>query len=124
MSMASQVHTSSSSPATATEDDIRGLLVGLYRDKNVRRGLLVVHAQPRWDGPTAISVEDLMVPVHCCRTVLQLRDVIRHRNDPDTPWRVGSDSSSATWSQDSVASGVALQASRSASRVFSANPST
>ena len=88
MSMASQVHTSSSSPATATEDDIRGLLVGLYRDKNVRRGLLVVHAQPRWDGPTAISVEDLMVPVHCCRTVLQLRDVIRHRNDPDTPWRV------------------------------------
>lgn len=79
---------SSSSLGTATEHDIRGLLAGLYRDKNHKRGILVLRAQPRWDGPPVIEVEDLDVPIHACSTVLHLRDVIRHRHDPDVPWRV------------------------------------
>ncbi|MEX6465488.1 BREX-2 system phosphatase PglZ [Dietzia cinnamea] len=79
--------TSSSSLGTATAADLVPLLGGLYRDKKHRRGLLVMHARPEWDG-TALRVDDLTVPVHCCRTVLEIRDVVRHRNDPDVPWRV------------------------------------
>ncbi|WP_291081259.1 BREX-2 system phosphatase PglZ [Dietzia sp. UBA5065] len=78
---------SSSSLGTATPADLIPLLTGLYRDKRHRRGLLVVHARPEWDG-TALRVDELTVPVHCCRTVLEIRDVLRHRNDPEVPWRV------------------------------------
>ena len=69
---------SSSSLGTATPADLIPLLTGLYRDKRHRRGLLVVHARPEWDG-TALRVDELTVPVHCCRTVLEIRDVLRHR---------------------------------------------
>ncbi|WP_216693311.1 BREX-2 system phosphatase PglZ [Dietzia psychralcaliphila] len=78
---------SSSSLGTATPADLIPLLHGLYRDKQHKRGLLVMHARPEWDG-TELRVDDLTVPVHCCRTVLEIRDVVRHRKDPEVPWRV------------------------------------
>ena len=79
--------TSSSSLGTATAADLIPLLHGLYRDKQHKRGLLVMHARPEWDG-TELRVDNLTVPVHCCRTVLEIRDVVRHRKDPEVPWRV------------------------------------
>lgn len=78
---------SSSTLGTATAADLVPLLHGLYRDKQHKRGLLVMHARPEWDG-TELRVDDLTVPVHCCRTVLEIRDVVRHRKDPEVPWRV------------------------------------
>ncbi|TCJ81154.1 UNVERIFIED_ORG: PglZ domain-containing protein [Dietzia maris] len=79
--------TSSSSLGAATAADLIPLLHGLYRDKQHKRGLLVMHARPEWDG-TELRVDNLTVPVHCCRTVLEIRDVVRHRKDPEVPWRV------------------------------------
>lgn len=73
---------------TATPADITAMVSGLYRDKQQPHGLLVLHARPEWDGPSEVRVEGLSVPVHCCRTVLELRDVIRHRGDDAVPWRV------------------------------------
>ncbi|GAA4260840.1 BREX-2 system phosphatase PglZ [Dietzia aurantiaca] len=73
---------------TATAADITALVSGLYRDKQQPRGLLVIHARPEWDGPAEVVVEGLSVPVHCCRTVLELRDVVRRRHDAAVPWRV------------------------------------
>lgn len=74
--------------ATATPADVRALVSGLTRDKNHSHGLLVLHAQPVWEGESEVFVDNLAVPVHCCRTVLELRDVVRRRRDPDVPWRV------------------------------------
>ena len=73
---------------TATAADITALVSGLYRDKQQPRGLLVIHARPEWDGPRELAVEGLSVPVHGCRTVLEIRDVVRRRHDATVPWRV------------------------------------
>lgn len=73
---------------TATPADIKPLVAGLYREKRQPRGLLVLHARPEWHGDAEVIVDDLSVPVHCCRTVLELRDVVRRRHDAGVPWRV------------------------------------